>query len=156
VSVWAGTGSGGFGPPVSFGTRSYPGPLCVVDLNHDGMPDLVIGRMYHNIVDVLLNQTTPTLGVVSQPDAALAVRSCQWVATASAFNVRVSLANTMGASLQIVDVSGRIVAEERWSPAGADEQGLTIAVASHPASGVYWARLSQGGRAAVRRVVVIE
>jgi hypothetical protein len=156
VSVWPGTGSGVFGPRLSFGTRSYPDLLQVKDLNHDGMPDLVVGHLYRDVVDVLLNQTPIPLGVASHADVALAIRSCRWDPSASAFNVRVSLANSSSARLQIVDVLGRIVADERWAPSGPDEQGRRVAVATHPASGVYWARLSQEGRVAVGRVVVIQ
>jgi hypothetical protein len=156
VSVWPGLGSGAFGPPSSFGTRSYPVMIRVADLNHDGMPDLVIGRMYNDVVDVLLNQTVPTLHVHAHTDVALSVESCRWDATARAFDARLSLASSMRASVQIIDVSGRIVAEDRWSPMGAGPQRRVITALSRPPSGMYWARLSQGGRVATRRVLVID
>jgi len=240
VRVWPGLGSGVFGSPLSFGTRSYPGELRVADLNHDGRPDLVVGRLYRDVVDVLLNQTVgypvPTLvsnveatvraghvrlvwysvapelrrarveratdggwqdvgevrterleyatfeedlpngdydyrlalnlggnairtggvHIVVRTTASLAIDLCRWDDSVHAFGVTLSLMGPSPARFQIVDVLGRIVADDRWVPAGAGTEGRVIESRSRTASGVYWARLSQDGRAVTRRVIVLE
>ncbi len=240
VNVWPGLRGGTFGPPLAFGTRSYPDLLMVADLNRDGSPDVVVGHMYKDVVDVLLNQTpgfpTPTLvsnveatvkaghvrlvwysvapelrlarverashrgweaaGVVrlegadyatfeqDVPDgeydyrltmnvsgqvvragqvhvsvhatARLGIRSCRWDAGAGAFSATLSLMGPSPARVQVMDVSGRIVGEDRWDQAAAGTQVRAIGAQGRIASGVYWARLSQAGQVVTRRVLVIE
>lgn len=155
VTVWPGSVNDSFGPPSTFATRSYPGQIRVADLNHDGLSDLVIGRLYGSIVDVLINQTTPVLQVPPHAPEVLAIEGCRWDPPGGTLDVWLSLTTTTAARLQVIDVTGRIVAEERWSPVVTGPQDRRVTAASHPPPGVYWVRLSQAGHSASRRLVLV-
>jgi hypothetical protein len=88
--------------------------------------------------------------------ARLAIDACRWNASAAAFEATLSLATVSPARLSVIDVSGRVVADDQWTPDGVGHQAREIESRARTASGVYWARLEQGGRTITRRVMVLE
>ncbi len=76
-----------------------------------------------------------------------------FVAGAATPALRVTLAGSAPATLEVYDVSGRRVASGALADAGAGERIVPLPGAWR--AGVYFARLSQGGRVALRRAVLL-
>ncbi len=62
VSVFLGTGGGGFGPRTDFGTGLYPHGLAIGDVNGDGKLDLVTANNSPRTVSVLLGNGGGSFG----------------------------------------------------------------------------------------------
>ena len=88
--------------------------------------------------------------------ASLAIEACRWDASAGAFSATLSLMSPSVARIQIFDVLGRVVMDDRWTPAAVGIQAHTFGARARVADGVYWARLSQEDQAVTRRVLVLE
>ncbi len=73
-------------------------------------------------------------------------------------NLRVSfsLADARPARLELLDLAGRRVRDADVTAFGPGRHGVDLARESMPAPGMYWVRLSQGGRAITKRVAVIQ
>ena len=54
VTVWLGTGTGSFQPPVHYSVGRQPSGVSVADLNLDGNPDLVVANDLDDTIGVLL------------------------------------------------------------------------------------------------------
>ncbi|MDX2191022.1 MAG: FG-GAP-like repeat-containing protein [Bacteroidota bacterium] len=62
LSVLLGTVSGGFGLPTNYTTGSDPRSVLVIDVNNDGLKDIVTGNNNSNNISVLINQGNGTFG----------------------------------------------------------------------------------------------
>ena len=71
--------------------------------------------------------------------------------------VSFSLAEGGPGTLALIDIAGRSVSERRvkWSSVGGARQTVDLAEGASLAAGVYFVRLTQGGRSIVRRVRIV-
>ena len=53
VSVYLGNGHGGFGKPTTYSTGPNPTGLTVADVNGDGIPDLLVGNTFGDVLVLL-------------------------------------------------------------------------------------------------------
>jgi hypothetical protein len=53
VSIYLANGQGGFGPPKTYPTGPDPTGLTVADVNGDGIPDLLVGNSYGDVLVLL-------------------------------------------------------------------------------------------------------
>ena len=75
------------------------------------------------------------------------------VVTGGAISVSFSLPGAQPATLALLDVSGRLIAQQPVGSLGGREHAVTLA-GEHLRSGIYYIRLSQGAMSASRGVVV--
>jgi hypothetical protein len=85
----------------------------------------------------------------------LTLTRCIWDESSGAFHAVLSLVGTSPARLELIDVSGRLVASESWVPLGGGHQEHDVFAKNRAKAGVFWARLSQNGRSVTRRLVVL-
>lgn len=132
---------------------------CVIaDMNHDGHRDLVATGPFAGVVSVLLNPA----GVLDVP---------RGPAIATGLDLRVhpnpargavtfGLRSPAGARLEVFDLSGRRVADLGTVEGGVDRRAFTwrgeTASGGRAAPGLYLARLTAGGAAVSRRVVLLD
>jgi hypothetical protein len=154
------------------------------DIDHDGEPDLLVwfdfddlrlsgptatqaeastrdGNRYVGPVFIGPTDTGPVVdrGVASPGAGAAPVfalmgatpNPCQ----ASDLAIRFSLPSDEPSTLELIDVAGRVVARREVGALGAGEHRVGFAAETVPASGVYWARLRQGDRRAMARLVIV-
>jgi hypothetical protein len=105
---------------------------------------LVAGDRWLEIV-----QGEPVVGVAAiaaRVPAAPEIRSVAPNPAHGPIRVTLALPAAGGARLELIDLAGRQVAARTLPALGAGEHVVTLALASRPAPGVYFVRLSQGGR----------
>ena len=95
---------------------------------------------------------------VTVPEARLALLGVapNPVTTDARLQVRLSLPRSTAASLQVIDISGRVVARQDLRSLGAGVHELTLAWERRPSPGIYWVRLTQGGTSVASKVGVLK
>ena len=91
--------------------------------------------------------------VVIAPDR-LAIESCAWDPSASAFRVKLSIPGTIPADVTAFDVAGRSVATLRAVPAAAESQEVRLQCGFTPPPGIYWVQARQAGQVVRARSVL--
>jgi PKD domain-containing protein len=71
-------------------------------------------------------------------------------------HVRVSLPGEEAATLRVLDVSGRVMAQRDLVSLGPGTHDVRLAWDRRPAPGVYWVRLTQNGESVSTRVAILE
>ena len=71
-------------------------------------------------------------------------------------NIAFALEGELPAKLELFDINGRRVISRDVSALGAGEHALNIAQGISVAPGIYWVSLTQGGRHAGSRVVIVD
>jgi hypothetical protein len=94
----------------------------------------------------------PAVLDASSPRSAFAIHSV--LASASGFQVVLTLASDAAAKIGLFDVTGRRLAEQTLPPS-AGRQRIELAAAGL-SSGVYWVRLEQAGRTRVAKTTRLE
>jgi PKD repeat protein len=69
--------------------------------------------------------------------------------------VRLSLPTDGGATLQVLDVAGRVMAERDLGPLGRGIHQERVSWERRPAAGIYWVRLTQGGKSVSAKVGIL-
>lgn len=154
----------GAGEAMKLYRRAVPGTLdFVTDINADGTgqityedANVVPGRSYEYAIGLTSTSGTRILGNVwvDVPVAAteFAVRSL--AADHGALNFSVSLPAAGSARLELVDITGRRVADLDLGTMSAGAHAVRMSVAAK--SGMYWARLSQAGKMATTKVALVQ
>jgi hypothetical protein len=92
---------------------------------------------------------------VQVPAFALAVRLASSNPARGGLSAEVELPSSMPAWIELIDVQGRIVERKAVGGSGPGIIRMPIALGKRLASGIYFLRLTQGGKAATRRAVLI-
>ncbi|MGH7723872.1 MAG: FG-GAP-like repeat-containing protein [Candidatus Eiseniibacteriota bacterium] len=157
VTLVMGLGQGVFDTPVALATGAFPQEVVAGDWNGDALVDLAVVNSASESV-TLYYQGNPTIVGVGSAPASLALSApfpspARGIAWAD-----VTLGEGETASLEIVDVRGRIVNARTFSGGGTQRVSINEAGTMRP--GVYWLRLraqTAGSRAAqTRKFVVLE
>ncbi len=70
--------------------------------------------------------------------------------------VRLSLPERGAATLQVLDIAGRVMTQRNLDSLGPGSHEVKVAWAGRPASGIYWVRLTQRDKSLVTRVTVLQ
>jgi hypothetical protein len=87
--------------------------------------------------------------------AALALRGLRPNPAVDAINVSLSLPNSAPATLELVDLAGRLIANREVGSLGAGPHLVRLDDGSRVAPGVYWVRLRQGTQQLLARAIVM-
>jgi hypothetical protein len=87
--------------------------------------------------------------------AVLALEGARPNPVVGAMNASFSLATGEPATLSVIDVTGRQVHSREVGSLGAGRHVLPLDLGARMAPGLYWLKLSQGGRSLLARAVVI-
>jgi hypothetical protein len=71
------------------------------------------------------------------------------------FSVTMAIPDPSSATLELVDLSGRVIESRSLVPGGPERRSVRFEVSERLPAGVYWVRLRQGARTATARVVRI-
>jgi hypothetical protein len=85
----------------------------------------------------------------------LALRGLRPNPAVDAINVSLSLPNSAPATLELVDLAGRLVANREVGSLGAGPHLVRLDNGASVAPGMYWLRLRQGGQQLMARAVVM-
>ncbi len=112
---------------------------------------------YGAVMDSFTIGTDPTTGVEPAPiaDLSFGVRQIRPNPAASVPVVTYALPSAAPASLELVDVSGRVIARQDLGTPGPGLHEARLGMRSRPAPGVYWVRLSQGERSVSSTVIFV-
>ena len=70
--------------------------------------------------------------------------------------LRLSLPAAAAATLQLIDVAGRVIADRELGSLGAGTHEVHIAPEGRVAPGILWVRLTQGGKAVLTKAVLLQ
>ena len=88
--------------------------------------------------------------------AALSLARVAWNGSAGALTVSLSLPRAGSASFEVFDINGRRVGEQRLEGLGAGEHELSVRPSRTLDPGVFFARVTQDGKGASRRFIVVK
>jgi hypothetical protein len=115
-------------------------------VTYDDM-DAVRGHSYEYKIGIATATGERQLGLVrvDMPlDAQLAIKRLSQNVSGSSLSFAVTLGSDRPAALELLDVSGRRVAKQDLRGLGAGEHQVNMSATPRP--GIYWARVSQGGK----------
>lgn len=154
----------GAGETMRLYRREVPGELVPAgDLTADGSGMIVFedvnavaGRSYEYAVGIRNGSTERILGNVwvDVPETAeFALRAVNGAQSGSALRFVVKVASATPARLELVDITGRRLADRDLGVLGSGEHTVEMSASIRP--GVYWGRLSQGGKLITAKVAVV-
>jgi hypothetical protein len=161
ISVALGNGLGGISEEQRYGTPASPEGLAIGDLNDDGRPDIVVACYEARVSLPLINTLPPTAVSVDPPtgadvDGSFALHGARpHPAIGSELRVAFALASDARATLELFDVSGRLVAAREVGALGPGEHSVDLGREARVSSGIYVVRLRQGTLARTARVAVV-
>jgi hypothetical protein len=157
VSLVMGRGDGTFEAPVTLPTGVFPQDVATGDWNGDALMDLAIVNAGSESV-TLYYQGNPTIVGVEPPASGISLSAPYPSPTRGVSWADVTLGGDDAASLEILDVRGRVVSRRTLSGEGTQTVALFGGGGLRP--GVYWLRLSTERAGAlhpqVRKFVVLE
>jgi DNA-binding beta-propeller fold protein YncE len=147
------------------GTFAFvPGPSNLIAATRDtGYVDAGAAGSYYKLsaVDVNGNESASTLlapsGTTGVPDgvAAFALERPANPAAGGRLTLSFALPSAENATLEMLDVSGRIVARQDVGAMGAGRHTVTLGGGEALPAGIYFVRLTQGEHSAIARVTVL-
>lgn len=154
----------GAGEQMRLYRRAVPGELVPAgQLTADGSgmivfedQDAVAGRSYEYAIGITNNGIERVLGNVwvDVPEtAAFALRAINDAQNGSTLRFVVKVPSATPARLELVDITGRRMADRDLGVLGAGEH--TVELSSSVRPGVYWGRLSQAGKMVTAKVAVV-
>jgi hypothetical protein len=151
--------------PVTIYRREGEGSWEVLGVAHPDLTGLVAfedtnaiaGHGYFYRVSITTGSEELFYGdaAVQVPAFALAVRLASPNPVRGELSAEVELPSSAIAWIELIDVQGRVVERKQVGGSGPSIFRLPIASDKHLASGIYFFRLTQGGKTATRRAVLI-
>ncbi len=160
IGTLHGTSDSHFERPVWYGTSGTPFPGALVDVNHDGAADVILGSETDLGPAVVRNTHTGSV-TGAEPPSSSTPRMADLRIASSGGTPRflLSVPRASQVTLDIWSVDGRRVTRliDGWYPAGrhAIEGAPLRSGPRRLAAGLYWARLSSSGTACTRRFVLV-
>ncbi len=158
AAVYHGDGSGYFPVERGYGSNGFPTDVALGDLDENGMDDAAVANEITASVSILLDATGASTAVDPLPARANALAFTRvWPVPRLGGPLHASfvLPGRGEARLDLLDVAGRRVAGERLGVLEAGEGNVTLALPRTLRPGIYWLRLTHGGRATAARVAVL-
>ena len=152
VSILLGHGDLTFEPAVDYGVHAWG--IAAADVNHDGATDLVVAG---GEITVMLNNRAVPVPVPPAPQPsrlALRIPAVSHV-TGQRLPLAVTLPDPGPATLQLLDLAGRIRASRRLDGLGAGPHDLALDARGSLAPGIYFVRLTQAARVETARTFVL-
>ncbi len=152
IGVLMGRGDGTFKGPYTLPVGLRPVDVALGDFDDDGNPDVASVSQADETVTIHFQSEAAIVGVPPMPsELGLSLphptpaRGIVWA--------DVTLTPGPAATLEIVDVRGRVVSSQQL--AGDGPRRVALFETDRTSAGVYWARLTQGGNRIVRRILFL-
>ena len=134
-----------------------PTDVALGNFNADGLPDIAVPNFLTYEMRVFLGTCETTrVPAPSAAPATLSLARVAWNGSAGALTVSLSLPRAGSASFEVFDVNGRRVGEERLEGLGAGEHELSVRPSRNLDPGVFFARVTQDGKGASLRFIVVK